>query len=89
MGTYKPLTNGQPKSCAAGQARQAVIHAVKAFKDMLALLLRNPRSIVNNPEEKIVLHSTYFHTDPRRFACIFDCVLDQVLQKLFHLCRIR
>ena len=78
MSTHQPLTDRESQSGAARQARQTIIHTIKAFKDMLSLLLRNPRSVIANTEEKVIPLPAYFHSDRRILSTIFDGVLDQI-----------
>ena len=72
MGTHKTLTDREPQTGAACQARQAIIHAIKAFEDMLSFLLGYPGSIIDDTEEEVIPLPAYFHSDRRILSTIFD-----------------
>src|SRR5215207_10545049 len=78
MGAYKPLTDRETQSGTACEACETIIHTIKAFKDMLSFLLGDPRTIIDDPEEKVISLPACFHSNRRLLSSVFDRVLDQI-----------
>lgn len=78
MGADKSLADGKAQTCSGGEARKAVIHAVKPFKDEFALALRDTRSIIEDLEYKVAIFPAYLYVDLRFFTTVLDGILDQV-----------
>ena len=78
MGTDQSLADRKPETGAAGQARQAIVHAVEAVEDALPFHFRYAGSIIPDAKYKLVILLTYLHGDLRLRAAILDRVLDQV-----------
>ena len=81
---YPVLHNGKAKAGSADFLGMAFVHPIKAFKNAFLIFLRNTDPCIPHIHANCILAILQSHKDLSTPAVIFDSIIADIIENLFH-----
>jgi hypothetical protein len=79
---HRPLCDGKPQPHTAALAGARLIDAKKAMKDAVAVLRRDPWTLVRDRKQSFLPDPIHAHRDRRGLRAVLDRVIEHVCDRL-------